>query len=81
MARTEAPTTYAKAVGNGYSPRPSVTAPAPDSTNRQATVSKKSREAHSLVACVADAVGDRRVVEHVAHLRVAPREEGIDDGQ
>src|SRR5580700_2596634 len=80
MARTEAPTTYAKAVGTGYSPRPSVTAPAPDSTDGQSTVVEEAREADPLVARVADAVRDGRVVEDGRGLGVTPREERVDDG-
>ena len=41
--------------------------------------SRKLREADALVARVADAVRDRRVVEHRRRFGVAPREEGIDD--
>jgi hypothetical protein len=33
----EAPMSYAKAVGHSYSPLPSITAPAPDSTSRQSS--------------------------------------------
>jgi hypothetical protein len=46
----------------------------------QATVVEESGEADLLVARVPNAIGDRRVIEHGAGLRVAPGEERVDDG-
>jgi len=46
----------------------------------QAPVVEETREADALVACVSDAGGNGRVIEHALSLRVAPREERVDDG-
>lgn len=47
--------------------------------NGQASVLEELRESDSLVACVANAIRYRRVVEDLVGLRVAPREERIDN--
>ncbi|HVH41047.1 MAG TPA: hypothetical protein VM925_01850 [Labilithrix sp.] len=38
------------------------------------------REANALIARVANAIRDRRIVEHGRSLGITPREECIDDG-
>jgi hypothetical protein len=47
--------------------------------NWKSTVFEKSSEPFALVASVANAVGDRRVIEDDGRLGVAPREEATDN--
>src|SRR5436190_913367 len=47
--------------------------------NRKTTVFEEAREPDTLIACVANAVGDRGLVENALVLGIAPREERIDD--
>jgi len=47
--------------------------------NRKPSVVEKLREADALIARVANAFRDRRLVEDLVAFGVAPREEGVDD--
>ena len=57
--RSEAPAPHAKAAGNSYSPRPTVTAPVPDSTDGQMRVGEEEGELLPLPEGVVDGLAHR----------------------